>query len=209
MAVFLVCKILINHTSNSTQPECDQNQFARTEEKQLQMMRMQKSPKCFQGSRLKAFLLCSRTASLISAISLESQEHHKHKGIVHLLTIYKNKNIYFALNVHFEMARSRGMTVTCLPHRQPASSLHCHLRTALPQSCGSSRGNINVFPQGTAALSLSNALNKIPRKPISFKCITFSWVFCISMLPQTAFLTMTQPCITSALCYVLSWIIHN
>lgn len=152
MAVFLVYKILINHTNNSTQPKCDQTQFARTEEKQLQMMRMQKSPKCFQGSRLKAFLSCPKPASLISAISLECQEHDKHKGIVRLLSIYKNKNIYFVLNVHFEMARSRGVTATCLPHRQPASSLHCHLRTALPQSCGSSRGNINVSTGHSSAL---------------------------------------------------------
>lgn len=35
---------------------------------ELQMKRTQKSPKCFQGTRLKAFLWCSKTVSLISAI---------------------------------------------------------------------------------------------------------------------------------------------
>lgn len=71
-----------------------------------QMMRMQKSPKYPQGTRLKAFLLTSysKPVRLISAIitfgvpqwvtthlQTESREQDKHKGFVHLLSINEKK----------------------------------------------------------------------------------------------------------------------
>jgi len=85
-------------------------------------------------------------------LQTDSREQDKHEGIGHLLSINENENIYLVLKERFEMATSRGVPATCLCHRQPASSPHCHHHAVRPRGRGSSRGNANVFPHGTAAL---------------------------------------------------------
>lgn len=64
VAVFLVHKIQIKLAHNSPQPKLDQKRLPRMEEKQ---MSMHKSPKYFQGTRLKAPLSCSMPGSPLGA----------------------------------------------------------------------------------------------------------------------------------------------